>query len=176
MFQKKNKTQLSAFNEYLKSHGEQQFYQYLQPTDLLNLALTSKKLYLLMNPYLSARGLDEAMNTKQTGKNKKNQSMEKEKAKKKNKDKKQKSPRNNNTTEVEVDVARVPLTKCQTTFSIENWKKIDVLPEDFNSSYLQKKIDSGATFFYMNQDTSQLVYINRSLVDPKLNYNQGGFD
>ena len=96
MFKKKNQPKISLLSEYLKGFGEQQFYQYLDPSDIVNLALTSKKFYLLLNSFLSTLALDTA---KQGGKFKKNQnsrSKSKDKNRKKNKDKKQKSPRDNN--------------------------------------------------------------------------------
>ena len=100
MFKKKNKQQVSLFSEYIKDYGEVQFYQYLEPSDILNLALTSKKFYLLMNSFLSVMALDEI---KQGSKGKKNQkSRSKSKGHNKKKNKKQNSPRGDNQLQEEV--------------------------------------------------------------------------
>lgn len=56
---KKSKQPTTLMHEYLKGYGEQQFYDWLGPADLLSLSLASKKLYLLVSPILSARGLDQ---------------------------------------------------------------------------------------------------------------------
>lgn len=37
-------------------------------------------------------------------------------------------------------------------------------------------MDIGAHFFYQNVDTGEILFLYRALVDPNLNYNQGGFD
>jgi hypothetical protein len=53
------------------------------------------------------------------------------------------------------------------------WKRIDKL-EPYNS-YLNKKLENRTVVFYRNEDTNELIFINRSIVDPTLNYNKGGF-
>lgn len=36
-------------------------------------------------------------------------------------------------------------------------------------------MESKGVIFYKNQETNELIFINRSMVDPNLNYNKGGF-
>lgn len=54
------------------------------------------------------------------------------------------------------------------------WTKINKIP--FKNAYLEGKLESGAIFFYQNTKTGKIIFINRSLVDPNLNYNRGGFN
>jgi hypothetical protein len=43
------------------------------------------------------------------------------------------------------------------------------------NSYLAKKLESKICIFYRNSVTQELIFLNRSLLDPNLNYNKGGF-
>lgn len=54
-----------------------------------------------------------------------------------------------------------------------DWVKIDQLP--YENSYLQKKKENGVAFFYQNKQTAEMFFVNRSMVDPNLNYSHGGF-
>ena len=55
----------------------------------------------------------------------------------------------------------------------QNWVKIDKL--DFQNDYLNKKIENKTSIFYRNEKSGEIIFINRSIVDPSLNYNKGGF-
>ena len=63
--------------------------------------------------------------------------------------------------------------KAKKEFNKGEWNKIQELP--FDNAYLQKKMENGIAFFYQNNKTEEIVFINRSLVDPNLAYNHGGF-
>jgi hypothetical protein len=66
MFKKKD-----LLHECLKKYGETKIYPYLDEANLLNLALTSKKYYLLINPLLTSLGLDQQKNKSKTVKKEK---------------------------------------------------------------------------------------------------------
>ena len=63
--------------------------------------------------------------------------------------------------------------KTQGEKSFRNWKKVDQI--DIQNSYLTKKLESKTVIFYQNENTKELMFLNRSIVDPSLNYNKGGF-
>lgn len=75
---------------------------------------------------------------------------------------------------VEVEIEKVPLHKFIKMQKYQKqWVKVDQL--DIQNDYLSKKMESNTVLFYKQPDTNALIYINRSLVDPALNYNKGGF-
>lgn len=57
---------------------------------------------------------------------------------------------------------------------VEQWQQIKTAP--FNNSYLRKKFGTGTNIIFENQVTKEVLCLNRSIVDPTLNYNKGGFD
>lgn len=78
--------------------------------------------------------------------------------------------------ETQVDIVKMPLhkfAKKQEKSNSNNWKRVEKL--DIYNSYLAKKIENKSAIFYKNEDTGELIFINRSIVDPTLNYNKGGF-
>lgn len=78
--------------------------------------------------------------------------------------------------EIEVDVDKIPIHKFAKTINlggINKWKRVEQL--DFVNDYLNKKIENRTAIFFRNEETNQLIYMNRSYVDPNLNYNKGGF-
>lgn len=78
---------------------------------------------------------------------------------------------------VEVDIEKVPLHKFAKMQLArkegESWIRVDELK--LSNDFLLKKLESRTVVFYENSVTGELIYINRSMVDPNLNYNKGGF-
>ena len=100
----------------------------------------------------------------------KSQKPEKQKTKEK---KQPKQIVQGNKAQIEVEIEKMSIWKAKKQLDKGEWKKIQELP--FENAYLQKKIENGVSFFYQNIQTEEIAFINRSLVDPNLNYNQGGF-
>lgn len=98
MFKKKD-----LLHESLKKNIERVF-AYLDASSLVNLALYSKKYYLLVQPTLIASSSDFMARNKT-----KNNNKEARKTKAKNRDESSKTGQN----EIEVDVARVPINKAK---------------------------------------------------------------
>jgi hypothetical protein len=68
----------------------------------------------------------------------------------------------------------VTISKNKENLVDGKWVKITELP--YYNEYLQSKLSSSSVFFYRNVESNKILFINRSLVDPNLNYNQGGFN
>lgn len=108
------------------------------------------------------------------------QEQSKETNKDKDKDKKKNKNNRKPSKELEVkdtttfDVVKTNVNKCMQELADGQWLRIYEIP--FHNEYLENKLVSGSVFFYKNQKSGKLAFINRSLVDPNLNYNRGGFN
>lgn len=149
--------------EVIRKEKEFGVLAFLQPQDLLALALLSKKYYAQLVAALEGQRLDAQQTAKQP--RSKPQKGRAGKAR----------PELELPAETEVEIEKVPLHKFGKRWErgAGEWRRVEQL-EPFNS-YLAKKLDGRAHVFYRNSSTNELVFLNRSLVDPALNYNKGGF-
>ena len=60
------------------------------------------------------------------------------------------------------------IKKWGKNINIEEWQKIDELP--IQNSYLQKKVQTRTSIFFQNKLTNRLIFINRSMIDPNLDF------
>jgi hypothetical protein len=148
--------------EILKKEDKYHLTQYLDIIDIATLSTVSKRYYVQLVPMVHAFKLD--------------QEVEQTSNKPKNKPKKQKQKEEATDLEpqTEVEIEKVPLSKFRKyKFAGSSWAKVEQL--DFRNDYLAKKMESRTVVFYRNLDSGELIFVNRSMVDPTLNYNKGGF-
>lgn len=155
------KKKRDALLEVLKKE-QARLADFLTLRDIAAVALTAKRYYLLLTPVVNALRLDRAPP----------KAVEKtaRKAKKEKQQEESSGPRE----QTEVTVDKVPLHKfAKSGRGAQDWTRIDELP--FENEYLSRKLESKAFVFYRNRDTGELLFVSRSMVDPALNYNRGGF-